>query len=278
MRGAIWGERSGRDGHLCLGLLRQHPKDDQYPGSVWDIITSYTFDKHHDGVHREYEDTVHSFQQPFPAHHYDAEDPDRLQPTCASCGALEMISPHQFITGRSFDGLSKRTQNFCSMYSMLADGYNFAYEHDEERMTQHPKLDQEFLLPPSTIARTMAIADRGMQNYWRLRQRQLKNKEIEAIGAVGKIARLEIFWNCHLYEDYEDPDQSMETENKTFFHRNFSQTIEEIEKSCWWPKMSKQIKFVMEDCENCYPRDHAGKKRHHSEIELGKQESPLEIE
>ena len=158
---------------------------------------------------------------------------------------------------------------------MLADGFNFHYTYDECQMMKYKELDRAFLKihTKKVGAHMMAISDGRMQNYWRLRQAQLKDG-METNGPVDGTTRLAIFLDCHIHGE-SDPD--IETHHKKLFHRSFERTKEEIAKCCWWPGLSRDVWTFVKNCDHCNNRRCASKRKRLQLVGLGTADSPLSI-
>jgi len=261
MQQSIWGEINPEAGHLCLGLLRQQAGQDQYPSDVWKIIIGYTFDRFHDLTNQEYVDKTSGITT--------APSLANQQSSCAACGATLMISPHPFVVGWSIDGNGNESiQKFCSVYSMLADGFNFNYSPD---IPQYEELDRAFIKTcrRDVSIRIMAIQDGRMQNYWRLRQAQLTEGQ-EIRGPVDGTTRRDIFMKCHAYAEIDPETKRV---RKDMIHRSFQQTREVIAESCWWLGLSDEVRGLIIQCEHCNNTHHSSKRKRR-----GTMESPILID
>ena len=113
MDGALWGGREQKQGHMCLGRLEQSELlIYHFPDYIWEKIVKFIVDKR--GFNKMSQG------------HFHPEDDDM---SCESCGALQMISPHDFVVGEIMEqtqrGYYFTTGAFCTKFTMYAMGYDF---------------------------------------------------------------------------------------------------------------------------------------------------------
>ena len=152
---------------------------------------------------------------------------------------------------------------------MQADGYNF---HNPEDIFTHSKinpldyftngvytgaapdtsserfLDETFGKSYITIRSCRTYKDIHLQNYWRLRQPQLKTEQ-ELRGPMDERAKMKFFLDGHIHGRTIIIGVS-----RTFphiHHRCFKNTREYMARGYWWPGFSSDIKKFIKDCTHC---------------------------